>query len=100
VWRAAHLPGAIAATRGKSNQAAIGIINFLLGWTLIGWIVALLMACTSHQMIGATMIQPMALAPVPYMPAMTAVGPAAGWYPIAGGQMGYWDGVRWTGHVQ
>ena len=40
---------AIAESRGKSNSLAIGLVNFLLGWTLIGWIVALVMACTSHQ---------------------------------------------------
>ena len=43
------LPWAIAATRGKSNAGAIGWINLLLGWTGIGWIVALVMACTAHQ---------------------------------------------------
>ena len=43
------LPWAIAATRGKSNSVAVGLVNFLLGWTFIGWIVALVMACTSHQ---------------------------------------------------
>jgi hypothetical protein len=43
------LPWAIAATRGKSNSAAVGLVNFLLGWTFIGWIVALVMACTAHQ---------------------------------------------------
>ena len=43
------LPWAIAATRGKSNSWAVGLVNFLLGWTLIGWIAALVMACTAHQ---------------------------------------------------
>lgn len=43
------LPWAIAATRGKSNAGAIGWINLLLGWSLIGWIAALIMACSSHQ---------------------------------------------------
>lgn len=43
------LPWAIAATRGKSNSWAVGLVNFLLGWTFIGWIVALVMACTAHQ---------------------------------------------------
>jgi len=33
----------------KSNAGAIGWINLLLGWTGIGWIVALVMACTAHQ---------------------------------------------------
>lgn len=43
------LPWAIAATRGKSNSGAIGLLNFLLGWTIIGWIIALVMACGAHQ---------------------------------------------------
>lgn len=29
------------------NIWAVVIINFLLGWTLIGWVVALVMACRS-----------------------------------------------------
>jgi hypothetical protein len=47
------LPWAIAATRGKSNAGMIGILNLLLGWTIIGWICALVMACGAHQ-IAAT----------------------------------------------
>lgn len=46
------LPWAIAATRGKSNSGAIGLLNLLLGWTVIGWIVALVMACTKHQAVA------------------------------------------------
>src|SRR4051812_28480054 len=45
------LPWAIAATRGKSNSWAVGLVNFLLGWTFVGWIVALVMACTAHQVV-------------------------------------------------
>ena len=48
------LPWAIAATRGKANAGAIGWLNLLLGWTFIGWIVALVMACGAH----AKMIAP------------------------------------------
>lgn len=42
------LPWAVAATRGKSNQGAIGLLNFFLGWSFIGWVVALVMACSSE----------------------------------------------------
>jgi hypothetical protein len=45
------LPWAIAATRGKSNQAMVGVINLLLGWSFIGWVVSLVMACTAHQVV-------------------------------------------------
>jgi T4 superinfection immunity protein/uncharacterized protein DUF2510 len=46
------LPWAIAATRGKSNSVAIAVLNLLLGWTFIGWIIALVMACSSDQAGG------------------------------------------------
>lgn len=46
------LPWAVAMSRGKSNTAAIGIVNLLLGWTVIGWIAALVMACMPHQVAG------------------------------------------------
>jgi hypothetical protein len=42
------LPWAIAATRNKSNTAVVALINFLLGWSLVGWIVALVMSLTSE----------------------------------------------------
>jgi hypothetical protein len=48
------LPWAIAATRRKSNAGAIGLVNLLLGWTVIGWIVALVMACQAHQAVAVT----------------------------------------------
>lgn len=46
------LPWMVAALRGKSNHIAILVLNLLLGWTVIGWIIALVMACTSHQVVG------------------------------------------------
>ncbi|MDT9593580.1 superinfection immunity protein [Nocardioides zeae] len=46
------LPWMIAALRGKANAWTIFWVNLLVGWTLIGWIVALVMACSSHQVVG------------------------------------------------
>jgi hypothetical protein len=46
------LPWAVAATRGKSNSGAIAVLNLLLGWSLIGWVVALVMACGTHQAVA------------------------------------------------
>lgn len=43
------LPWAIAATRGKSNSWAVGLINFFTGWTGVGWFAALVLACMPHQ---------------------------------------------------
>lgn len=47
------LPWAIAESRGKANSGAVGLVNLLLGWTVIGWIVALVMACGAHQRFAA-----------------------------------------------
>ena len=38
------LPTIIAVSRHKRSAAAIGALNFFLGWTLIGWIAALIWA--------------------------------------------------------
>lgn len=46
------LPWAIAATRGTSNSWAVGLLNFLLGWTFIGWIAALVLACLPHEVVA------------------------------------------------
>lgn len=40
------LPWAVAVTRGTSNSSKVGLVCFLLGWTVVGWIAALVMACT------------------------------------------------------
>jgi hypothetical protein len=38
------LPWAIAALRDLRTHVSVGVVNLLLGWTLIGWIVALVMS--------------------------------------------------------
>ncbi|MXY44549.1 MAG: superinfection immunity protein [Dehalococcoidia bacterium] len=35
------LPTVVAAVRSKRNTAAIFVANLFLGWTVIGWIIAL-----------------------------------------------------------
>ncbi len=42
------LPGIIASERKKRNAPAIWTLNLLLGWSLIGWVVALVWAVTSE----------------------------------------------------
>ncbi len=36
------VPVLLAHDRKHKNVAAIGILNLLLGWTIIGWIIALI----------------------------------------------------------
>jgi hypothetical protein len=77
------LPWAVAATRGGSNQLGVGLVNCFLGWSLIGWIVALVMACQAHSVMGV----------------WPGFGPVAGSYPApAGYGHEYWDRRIWTGH--
>jgi Superinfection immunity protein len=38
-------PWIIAARRHVPNVGTVAVINVLLGWTFIGWVVALAMAC-------------------------------------------------------
>jgi len=41
------LPAIIAAVRHTHNSTAILLINIFLGWTFVGWVVALVMALCS-----------------------------------------------------
>lgn len=38
------LPSGIGIIRGRSNAGAIFVLNLFLGWTLIGWVIALVWA--------------------------------------------------------
>jgi hypothetical protein len=38
------LPTIVASRRHHINAGAIGVLNFLLGWTVLGWVVAMVWA--------------------------------------------------------
>ena len=40
------LPAIVASVRKHHNQNAIAVLNIFLGWTLLGWIAALVWAST------------------------------------------------------
>ncbi len=44
------LPTVVAVTRKVTNQGSILVVNFFLGWTFLGWVVALAMACRTSNM--------------------------------------------------
>ncbi|HTA97660.1 MAG TPA: superinfection immunity protein [Solirubrobacteraceae bacterium] len=44
------LPTMVAVSRKVTNQGSIFVINFFLGWSFIGWVVALAMACRTSNM--------------------------------------------------
>lgn len=42
------VPGMIACMRKHRDAGAINVLNLFLGWTLIGWVVALVWAFTGN----------------------------------------------------
>jgi hypothetical protein len=47
------LPSIIALARSKRDTLAIFLLNFFLGWSVIGWIVALVWAARSDVQVVA-----------------------------------------------
>jgi len=47
------LPSIVAFARGKRDTAAIVLLNFFLGWTMIGWVVALVWAVRADVQLVA-----------------------------------------------
>lgn len=43
------MPTIVAVQRGVRNQGSVMILNLFLGWTLVGWVVALAMAARSVE---------------------------------------------------
>lgn len=42
------LPTIVAFSRKVINRGSVAVINVFLGWTLVGWVVALAMACRTR----------------------------------------------------
>jgi hypothetical protein len=47
------LPAIIAFGRSKRDAGAIFVLNFFLGWTAIGWVIALVWALRQDAMLVA-----------------------------------------------
>jgi multisubunit Na+/H+ antiporter MnhB subunit len=43
------LPSLVAANRKHANETAIVALNILLGWTFLGWVIALVWALTDNR---------------------------------------------------
>jgi len=46
------IPSIVAVVRKKRDRWAILVLNFFLGWTSIGWVVALVWACCHDRKAG------------------------------------------------
>jgi hypothetical protein len=89
------IPLIVAVLRKVPNVGSVGVVNFFLGWTFIGWVVALAMACRSADR-NVVVNQYAAAAQAPPPPPSPA-----GWFPDPEGkhQLRYFDGAQWTQHV-
>jgi len=45
------LPTIIAFVRERHDKLAIFLLNFFLGWSVIGWIISLVWACKSDRVV-------------------------------------------------
>lgn len=52
------IPTIIAIARSHDNQWAIAAVNLLLGWSFIGWVVALVWSLTSSEPTQVIVQQP------------------------------------------
>jgi hypothetical protein len=46
-------PTITALTRRVPNRGSVVVVNLFLGWTVVGWVVALAMACRSKPTVAA-----------------------------------------------
>jgi hypothetical protein len=51
------LPTLVAVLREKHDKLSIFLLNFFLGWSLIGWIVALVWACKNDRIVYVQNVQ-------------------------------------------
>ncbi len=91
------LPTIIGSIRKVVNVGSVFAVNLLLGWTLIGWAVALAMALRTNP--------PYAYPPHAYPQAQQYPpqnGPPPDWYPDpqGGPNLRWWNGTQWTEHTK
>ena len=85
------IPAITATTRKAVNRGSVGVVNLLLGWTVIGWIVALAMAMGRTEAQERSWHRQGQFSPQP--PAINNATPP-GWYPVDGG-LRWWNGSQW-----
>jgi T4 superinfection immunity protein len=81
------LPIFVAYGRGKVNAGGVVIVNVFLGWTVLGWIVALAMAAsgtTKKQQAQAAPPRPVQIQAAP--PPQVQISPDGKFW---------WDGQQW-----
>jgi len=98
------LPAITARQRKVPDVGMVFVLNLLLGWTLIGWVIALAMAYrTPAPKRAQQLADAFAAAQVPQVPPRLPQTPAPspGWQPDPAGRgdKRWWDGTAWTENV-
>lgn len=93
------LPWGIAQKRNAVGQGRVFLLNLFLGWTVVGWVVAFVMAVRAPVRGTPARGTTITFAGAPGAAAAPAL--AAGWYADPWGQarLRYHDGATWTPHV-
>jgi Superinfection immunity protein/Protein of unknown function (DUF2510) len=80
------LPFIVGEARGVPHVGSIFVVNLFLGWTLVGWVAAMAMACRTKAPPVTTVVS----------------SPGPGWYPDPSGeqQSRWWDGSHWGSPIQ
>jgi hypothetical protein len=52
------VPTIVAVARKVSNQGSVVVINLFLGWTLVGWVMALALACRTSSLVRESVSSP------------------------------------------
>lgn len=79
------LPTIIAVVKHKANTSAITLLNLFLGWTLVGWFIALLWAVSNQQVDQPVVVRHVPAAPpAPAPPPSSVLCSACGKYSHAG----------------
>lgn len=93
------LPTIVGALRSVVNIGSVVAINLLLGWTLIGWAVAMAMAMRTNPPHVYPQPRRSDTEAAPRGPSTS--GPPAGWYddPQGSARRRWWDGTKWTEHT-
>jgi hypothetical protein len=69
------LPTIVALSRGHLSALAIFLLDLFLGWTLIGWLVALIWSCTGNTAANFYRLQANAIDPTGPIPPRRSSGP-------------------------
>jgi hypothetical protein len=94
------LPTIIGANRKVVHLGSVVAVNVLLGWTLVGWVVALAMSLRTNPPYYEQMVGPAASGAYPAALHSTAPPAPPGWYQDPAGVMRLWEGTQWTSATQ